>query len=89
MYAVGDFSKIIGYDAQTNSMATFQRSNAFSFSATPPFAVSDWDPDVAGDVNSIAVRGTNCSVAYLGGHLARSMARPSRTSLRSARRQAA
>jgi hypothetical protein len=67
MYAVGNFSSIIGYDAQTSSMATFQRSNAFSFSATPPFAVSAWDPHVAGGVNSIAVGGSNCSVAYLGG----------------------
>ena len=47
MYAVGSFSSIVGYNAQTKSMTTFQRSNAFSFSATPPFAVSDWNPDVA------------------------------------------
>ncbi len=67
MYAVGTFSSIIGYDAQTKSMTTFQRSNAFSFSATPPFAVSGWNPDVAGGVNSIAVGGSNCSTAYLGG----------------------
>ena len=67
MYAVGSFSSIVGYNAQTKSMTTFQRSNAFSFSATPPFAVSDWIPDVAGGVNSIAVGGSNCSTAYLGG----------------------
>jgi hypothetical protein len=68
MYAVGKFSSVIGYDARSHSMVTFSRNNAFSFAATPPFAVSSWNPDVSGKVNSIAVGGGNCSTAYLGGH---------------------
>lgn len=61
MYAVGKFSQIIG------SNGTFSRSNAFSFSATAPFAISGWNPHASGVVNSIAVGGKNCSIAYLGG----------------------
>ncbi len=64
---MGHFSEIIGYDAQTKSAKTYNRSNAFSFLARPPFSLSGWNPDVVGDVNSIAIGGKNCSVAYLGG----------------------
>ena len=68
MYAVGSFTTLTGYDASTrNADATFHRSNAFSFAATPPYAVSNWRPDVNGEVNSIAVGGGHCSTAYLGG----------------------
>jgi hypothetical protein len=67
MYAVGNFASITGYDASTRSVATFQRHNAFSFAATAPFAVSSWNPDVNGQVNSVAMGGGHCSTAYLGG----------------------
>lgn len=67
MYAVGRFSSIIGYDGQTKQIKTYHRDNAFSFRATPPFSMSGWNPDASGEVNSIAVTGKNCSIAYLGG----------------------
>jgi hypothetical protein len=67
MYAVGKFGSVTGYDARSGSMATFRRNNAFSFSATPPFAVSAWDPSTDGKVNSVAVGGGHCATAYLGG----------------------
>ena len=61
MYAVGNFTTI----KQGN--ATIIRHNAFSFSATAPYKVTSWDPDVNGKVNSIAFNGTGCGNAYLGG----------------------
>jgi hypothetical protein len=61
MYAVGTFTEI----AQ-NGVA-MARSNAFSFSATSPFTVTSWAPDVNGTVNSIAFSGGNCADAYIGG----------------------
>ena len=60
MYAVGTFTSISAYST------TFTRNNAFSFSATSPYTVSSWDPDVNGNVNSITFS-PDCSVAYLGG----------------------
>lgn len=71
MYAVGTFRKIVGYDAGEKKFRTFDRGNAFSFSATRPFAISGWRPNTNGTVNSIAVGGTNCSDAYLGGLFSR------------------
>jgi hypothetical protein len=62
MYAVGTFTQIKG------SNGTFTRNNAFSFSATTPFAVTTWNPNVNGTVDTIAFNGTNCATAYLGGH---------------------
>ena len=61
MYAVGTFTTII------KGSTTYTRDNAFSFSATAPYAVTGWNPDVNGIVNSIAFNGTNCADAYLGG----------------------
>jgi hypothetical protein len=61
MYAVGSFDKIM----QGGSSIT--RHNAFSFSATAPFKVTSWAPDVNGKVNTIAFNGTGCKNAYLGG----------------------
>ncbi len=61
MYAVGFFSEI-GQDG-----TTYLRNNVFSFSATAPFAVTAWNPDVSGRVNSIAFNGSDCSDAYIGG----------------------
>jgi hypothetical protein len=61
MYAVGTFTSIKW------KTTTYTRTNAFSFSATAPYTVSTWDPEVNGIVNSIAFNGTDCSTAYLGG----------------------
>jgi hypothetical protein len=61
MYAVGTFTSISG------SNGSFTRNNIFSFSDTAPFAVTSWDPDVNGTVNTIAFSGGNCSTAYIGG----------------------
>jgi hypothetical protein len=60
MYAVGTFTSIKSHGT------ALTRDNAFSFSATKPFTVSSWNPDVNGTVNSIALS-PDCSTAYLGG----------------------
>ena len=60
MYAVGTFTQI------NRGSSNYHRNNAFSFSATSPFTVTSWNPDVNGIVNSIAFS-ANCSQAYLGG----------------------
>ena len=62
MYAVGTFTEI------KYGSTTYTRDNAFSFSATAPFAVTSWDPEVNGTVDTIAFNGSDCSTAYLGGH---------------------
>jgi hypothetical protein len=62
MYAVGTFTQI-GVGAST----VYNRNNVFSFSASKPFTVSSFDPDVNGTVNSIAFDGADCSHAYIGG----------------------
>jgi len=62
MYAVGSFSSV------HQGGTTFTRRNAFSFSATAPYKMTSWAPDVNGKVNSIAFNGTRCGNAYLGGH---------------------
>jgi hypothetical protein len=61
MYAVGSFNSIKWKGA------TYSRNNIFSFSATAPYAVSKWAPDVNGPVNTIAFQGSDCSHAYIGG----------------------
>jgi hypothetical protein len=60
MYAVGSFTSI------KRSSTTYTRDNAFSFSASSPYTVTSWNPNVNGVVNSIAFNST-CSDAYLGG----------------------
>jgi hypothetical protein len=60
MYAVGTFTEI------QKGSTVYARNNVFSFSATAPFAVTSWAPDVNGIVNSIALS-PDCSEAYLGG----------------------
>ncbi len=62
MYAVGSFS------SAGQGSSSYPRSNVFSFSATAPYRVSGWNPDVNGVVNTIAFGGSNCSNAYLGGN---------------------
>ena len=79
MYAVGSFYHIL------QGSSTFARHNVFSFSATPPFTMTSWAPNVNGTVNSIAFNDGNCSDAYIGGSSPRSTARRSRTSPRSTR----
>jgi hypothetical protein len=70
IYAAGTFREIIGYSARRHVLVTFHRRNAFSFQATRPFAVSGWDPNVNGEVNSIALD-SRCRTAYLGGSFSR------------------
>lgn len=59
MYGVGQFS------AMTQKGVTYPRNNAFSFSETTG-AVTSWDPNVNGVVNSVAFS-SDCSTVYLGG----------------------
>jgi hypothetical protein len=61
MYAVGSFTSI-KYKTTVSA-----RNNAFSFSAAAPYAVTTWNPNVNGVVNSIAFNGSNCAYAYIGG----------------------
>jgi len=61
MYAVGSFTSI------ESGTTTVTRNNVFRFSATPPYQLSAWDPDVSGTVNTIAFNGADCSQAYIGG----------------------
>lgn len=59
MYAVGTFTEI-------QQGRIYGRSNVFSFRATRPYTVSSWNPNVNGEVNSIAF-GSTCAEAYIGG----------------------
>ena len=61
MYAVGQFTKI------QRGSTTVTRNNIFSFSATSPFRVTSWHPNVNGKINSIAFNGGKCGHAYIGG----------------------
>ena len=63
MYAVGSFTQI----QQGATGPVYTRNNVFSFSATSPFTISSWAPNVNGTVNTIAFNGTDCSMAYIGG----------------------
>ncbi len=61
MYAVGTFASI------QQQGTVYPRNNIFSFSATAPFTITSWNPNVNGIVNSIAFNGSDCSHAYIGG----------------------
>jgi hypothetical protein len=61
MYAVGSFTKI------KQNGTVYRRSSIFSFSASSPFSVTSWNPDVIGRVNSITFSGGDCADAYIGG----------------------
>ena len=61
MYAVGSFTTV------NQGGVSFTRHNAFSFSATAPYKITSWAPDIDGKVNSIAFNGTGFGNAYLGG----------------------
>jgi hypothetical protein len=60
MYAVGTFT------ALTQGGTTFPRNNVFSFSASKPYTMTSWNPNVNGIVNGITFS-PDCSTAYLGG----------------------
>src|SRR6266702_2086221 len=60
MFAVGRFTAI------SWNGRTYNRHNVFSFSATPPYAMTPWGPNVNGKVNSIALS-RRCTTAWLGG----------------------
>ena len=71
MYAVGIFTSII------KGSTTYTRNNIFSFSATAPYTVTSWAPNVVGSggstndpsdtLNTIAFANSNCADAYIGG----------------------
>jgi hypothetical protein len=61
MYAVGSFTSIQRFTT------VYPRNNVFSFSASAPFKVKSWAPNVNGQINSIAFDGGNCNDAYIGG----------------------
>ncbi len=61
MYAVGTFSAI------EQGTTSFVRHNVVSFSATSPYQVTSWDPNVSGTVSSITFSGGNCNEAIIGG----------------------
>ena len=71
MYAVGTFTRSSGRAAR------YTRNNIFSFSATAPYTVTTWAPDVVGTygttsnasdtLNTIAFINGNCADAYIGG----------------------
>ena len=68
MYAVGTFTSV------KKGTTVYAVNNAFSFSATAPYAVTSWAPDIVGSsssssgiVNTIAFSGSNCADAYIGG----------------------
>jgi hypothetical protein len=61
MYAVGSFSSV------EQGGTTVTRHNVFSFSASAPYSITSWDPNVNGEVNSITFNGSNCANAYIGG----------------------
>jgi hypothetical protein len=67
MYAVGTFSQIVSPNKTGSGSVTYSRNNVFSFQAAWPYRVTSWNPNVNGAVDSIAVGGTNCANAYLGG----------------------
>jgi hypothetical protein len=60
MYAVGTFT------ALTQGGTTFARNNVASFSASKPYTMTSWNPNVNGIVNGITFS-PDCSTAYLGG----------------------
>ena len=60
MYAVGTFTAI------SQAGTTFSRNNVFSFSASKPYTMTSWNPNVNGIVNGITFS-PDCSTAYIGG----------------------
>jgi hypothetical protein len=63
MYAVGTFSRV----RNAGSSTLIVRHNAFAFSATAPYRVSSWNPDVSGQVDTVEC--TPDGQVLLGGSL--------------------
>ena len=61
MYGVGAFTEV----SQNGSL--YHRDDVFSFSASPPFAVTSWTLHVNGTINTIAFSNGDCADAYIGG----------------------
>jgi hypothetical protein len=61
MYVAGTFTQVRNPSSQT----AITRRNAFAFSATAPYMITGWNPNVNGEVNTVAC-GTDGSV-FLGG----------------------
>lgn len=62
MYAVGKITTVL------QGGKSYTRHNAFSFRATAPYTMSGWNPNVNGEVDSIAFSPKlGCSHAYIGG----------------------
>ncbi len=71
MYAVGSF-----WDIEQGG-TTYTRNNVLSFSASPPYTLTSWAPDVVGTygnssdasdtLNTIGFANGNCADAYIGG----------------------
>jgi hypothetical protein len=61
MYAVGKFSQV------RKGTTVLTRNNVFAFSATSPYTISAWNPNVNGQVDTIAFANGDCSAAYIGG----------------------
>ena len=87
MYAVGTFTSIL------KGSTTYTRNNIFSFSATAPYTVTSWAPNVVGTygttantsatLNTIAFVNGNCRTPTSAASSPRSTAPPCRTSPRS------
>jgi hypothetical protein len=61
MYAVGKFTHV----KNGNSTALIARNNAFAFSAVSPYRVTTWNPNVNGQVDTVACSGS--SEVLIGG----------------------
>jgi hypothetical protein len=61
MYAVGAIHTISQKGVQ------YTRTGAFSFSATAPYTLTSWAPNIDGTVNSIGFVNGDCTQAYIGG----------------------
>jgi hypothetical protein len=66
MYAVGRFSRV----EQPNSENALTRNNAFAFRATAPHTINNWNPDVNGQVDTVAC-GVDGTYVLLGGTFTR------------------
>jgi hypothetical protein len=59
--AVGKFSQV------RKGTTVLTRNNIFAFSASSPYTISTWNPNVNGQVDTIAFADGDCSAAYIGG----------------------
>ena len=63
--------------AQPGSQTPVTRRNAFAFSATAPYMITNWNPNVNGEVNTVAC-GTDGSV-FVGGNFTTAGGAPTAT----------